>query len=284
MDTGNGQQRAILQRIAHRVMIARGLAPDFAPEALAQLAAIVGPAPAAAGPSSRDLRDLLWCSIDNDDSMDLDQLSVAQELPGGGGKLLVAIADVDALVGKGSAVDDHARTNTTSVYTAAEIFPMLPEKLSTDLTSLADSQDRQAVVVEIVVGADGSIAGSDVYRAAVRNHAKLAYDSLAAWLEGNGPVPAALAAVPGLAGRKMSKSYGNTIELAEEPKSLEAKIKRMYTDPAKIKMDDKGHPEGCVVFAFHKLYNPAWAARLPLPPKKAYPPPETKAISHFSSV
>ena len=199
MDTGNGQQRAILQRIAHRVMIARGLAPDFAPEALAQLAAIVGPAPAAAGPSSRDLRDLLWCSIDNDDSMDLDQLSVAQELPGGGGKLLVAIADVDALVGKGSAVDDHARTNTTSVYTAAEIFPMLPEKLSTDLTSLADSQDRQAVVVEIVVGADGSIAGSDVYRAAVRNHAKLAYDSLAAWLEGNGPVPAALAAVPGLA-------------------------------------------------------------------------------------
>jgi exoribonuclease-2 len=198
MDTGNGQQRAILQRIAHRVMIARGLAPDFAPEALAQLAAIVGPAPAAAGPSSRDLRDLLWCSIDNDDSMDLDQLSVAQELPGGGGKLLVAIADVDALVGKGSAVDDHARTNTTSVYTAAEIFPMLPEKLSTDLTSLADSQDRQAVVVEIVVGADGSIAGSDVYRAAVRNHAKLAYDSLAAWLEGNGPVPAALAAVPGL--------------------------------------------------------------------------------------
>ena len=198
MDTGNGQQRAILQRIAHRVMIARGLAPDFAPEALAQLAAIVGPAPAAAGPSSRDLRDLLWCSIDNDDSMDLDQLSVAQELPGGGGKLLVAIADVDALVGKGSAVDDHARTNTTSVYTAAEIFPMLPEKLSTDLTSLADRQDRQAVVVEIVVGADGSIAGSDVYRAAVRNHAKLAYDSLAAWLEGNGPVPAALAAVPGL--------------------------------------------------------------------------------------
>ena len=198
MDTGNGQQRAILQRIAHRVMIARGLAPDFAPEALAQLAAIVGPAPAAAGPSSRDLRDLLWCSIDNDDSMDLDQLSVAQELPGGGGKLLVAIADVDALVGKGSAVDDHARTNTTSVYTAAEIFPMLPEKLSTDLTSLADSQDRQAVVVEIVVGADGSIAGSDVYRATVRNHAKLAYDSLAAWLDGNGPVPPALAAVPGL--------------------------------------------------------------------------------------
>ena len=198
MDTGNGQQRAILQRIAHRVMIARGLAPDFAPEALAQLAAIVGPAPAAAGPSSRDLRDLLWCSIDNDDSMDLDQLSVAQELPGGGGKLLVAIADVAALVGKGSAVDDPARPHTPSVYTAAEIFQMLPEKLSTDLTSLADSQDRQAVVVEIVVGADGSIAGSDVYRAAVRNHAKLAYDSLAAWLEGNGPVPAALAAVPGL--------------------------------------------------------------------------------------
>jgi len=197
MNGTDGHQRAILQRIAHRVMIERGLAPDFTPEAAAQLAAIAGPAPAA-GPSIRDLRELPWCSIDNDDSMDLDQLSVAQELPGGAVKLLVAIADVDALVGKGSAVDDHARTNTTSVYTAAQIFPMLPERLSTDLTSLADRQDRQAVVVEIVVGADGSIAGSDVVRAAVRNHAKLAYDSLAAWLEGSGPEPAALAGVPGL--------------------------------------------------------------------------------------
>ena len=108
-------------------------------------------------------------------------------LDGGTVQVLVAVADVDALVGKGSPIDAHARTNTTSVYTAAEIFPMLPEKLSTDLTSLADRQDRLAVVVEMTVGADGSVTGSDVYRAAVRNHAKLAYDAVAAWLEGDRP-------------------------------------------------------------------------------------------------
>ncbi len=197
MDSAAPHQRAVLQRIAHRVMLERGLLPDFAPEAVAQLAAITGPAPVG-GPATRDLRELQWCSIDNDDSMDLDQLTVARELPDGAVQILVAIADVDALVGKGSAVDDHARTNTTSVYTAGEIFPMLPERLSTDLTSLADGQDRAAVVVEITVGADGSIAGSDVYRAAVTNHAKLAYDALAAWLEGHGPMPSVLAAVPGL--------------------------------------------------------------------------------------
>ena len=114
-------------------------------------------------------------------------------------KILVAVADVDALVKDGSAIDEHARHNTTSVYTAAEIFPMLPEKLSTDLTSLNFDEDRLAVVVEMVIGADGSLQGSDIYRARVRNHAKLAYNSVAAWLEGNGAVPEAIAAVNGLA-------------------------------------------------------------------------------------
>src|SRR6266566_3897206 len=109
-----------------------------------------------------------------------------------------AFADVDVLVKPGSAVDGHARANTTSVYTAAEIFPMLPEKLSTDLTSLGQDQARLAVVVEMVVGADGTVAASDVYRALVRNRAKLAYDSVAAWLDGTGPAPPRLAAVPGL--------------------------------------------------------------------------------------
>ena len=196
MDTNDGRQRAILQRIAHRVMIERGLEPDFSPAALAEVARLG----AASVPldEARDLRGLPWCSIDNDDSMDLDQLSVAKRLDGGSVQVLIAVADVDALVVKGSAIDDHARTNTTSVYTAAEIFPMLPERLSTDLTSLADRQDRPAVVVELTVGADGSLAGSDVYRAVVTNHAKLAYDALAAWLDGTGPVPPALAAVAGL--------------------------------------------------------------------------------------
>ena len=196
MNANDGHQRAILQRIAHRVMRERGLEPDFSPAALAQIAGLQPASPQ--GDGVRDLRALSWCSIDNDDSMDLDQLSVARRTDGGAVQVLVAVADVDALVGKGSAVDAHARTNTTSVYTAAEIFPMLPEKLSTDLTSLADHQERPAVVVEITVGADAALAGSDVYRALVTNHAKLAYDSVAAWLEGTGPVPEALAAVPGL--------------------------------------------------------------------------------------
>jgi exoribonuclease-2 len=147
----------------------------------------------------RDLKDLSWASIDNDDSRDLDQLTVAETLPGEKVKIYVAVADVDSLVRNGSAIDEHARHNTTSVYTAARIFPMLPEELSTDLTSLGLDAERPAVVVEMVIGPDGSLQGSDIYRARVRNHAKLAYSSVAAWLDGNGAVPAGIAAVNGLA-------------------------------------------------------------------------------------
>ena len=194
MDTGNGQQRATLRRIARRAMFERGLLPDFSREAMAEVAAIR--APAAREDVARDLRDLPWSSIDNDDSRDLDQLTVAEGLPGGFVRVLVAIADVDSLVAKGSAVDTHARNNTTSVYTAAEIFPMLPERLSTDLTSLADGEDRLAVVIEMTVAPDGSLTASTVYQAAVRNCAKLAYNSVAAWLDGQGPIPPAVASVP----------------------------------------------------------------------------------------
>jgi exoribonuclease-2 len=129
----------------------------------------------------------------------LDQLTVAEAMPEGKTKIRVAVADVDALVKKGSAIDQDAQANTTSVYTAAQIFPMLPLKLSTDLTSLNLGQDRLAVVVEMVIGPDGSLLESDVYRAVVRNHAKLAYNSVAAWLEEKTPPPQAVAQVPGLA-------------------------------------------------------------------------------------
>ncbi len=167
--------------------------PTF-PAVLAELDRIQGPAGAnaeSAGDPSviRDLTDLLWASIDNDDSRDLDQLTVAEAMPGDKVKIRVAVADVDALVKDGSAIDEHARHNTTSVYTAAEIFPMLPEKLSTDLTSLNLDEERLAVVVEMVIGPDGALQGSDIYRARVRNHAKLAYNSVAAWLDGNGALP-----------------------------------------------------------------------------------------------
>ncbi|MFZ2519929.1 MAG: RNB domain-containing ribonuclease [Anaerolineae bacterium] len=199
MHSNDQQHRTLLQSIAHRAMIERGLLPDFSAAALAELDKIQAAAGATNAESIRDLTDLLWASIDNDDSRDLDQLTVAETLPGGNVKIRVAVADVDALVKDGSAIDEHARHNTTSVYTAAEIFPMLPEALSTDLTSLNFAEERLAVVVEMVVGADGALLGSDIYRARVRNHAKLAYHSVAAWLEGNGALPDGIAAVKGLA-------------------------------------------------------------------------------------
>jgi VacB/RNase II family 3'-5' exoribonuclease len=197
MQTDDRQHRSILQKIAHRAMLQRGLLPDFSSEALAELGRIQSPASITGG-QVHDCRGLLWASIDNDDSRDLDQLTVAEALPGDKVKILVAVADVDALVNKGSAIDEHARHNTTSVYTAGRIFPMLPEKLSTDLTSLHFNEDRMAIVVEMVIGADGAVEDSDIYRAHVRNHAKLAYNSVAAWLEGNGILPEAVAAVKGL--------------------------------------------------------------------------------------
>ncbi|MEO5739425.1 MAG: RNB domain-containing ribonuclease [Vicinamibacterales bacterium] len=193
----NETGRAVLRRIAREAMVGRGLLPDFSSEALSQAARIESPAVATDG-SVRNLRGLPWCSIDNDDSRDLDQLSVSEPMPGGTVKILVAIADVDVLVEKDSPIDVHARTNTTSVYTAAQIFPMLPEKLSTNLTSLNEGEERLAMVIEMMVGADGSIASFDVYRAVVLNRAKLAYNAIAAWLEGTAAAPPRLAAVPGL--------------------------------------------------------------------------------------
>ena len=198
MNAKDRQHRAILQSIAQRAMLARGLLPDFSAGAIAELGRIQAPA-AMNGEPVRDLRELLWASIDNDDSRDLDQLTVAETMPGDKVKVLVAVADVDALVKNGSAIDEHARHNTTSVYTAAKIFPLLPDRLSTDLTSLNSDEDRLSIVIEMTVGSDGTLLDSDIYRACVRNRAKLAYSGVAAWLEGRGIVPEAVAAVNGLA-------------------------------------------------------------------------------------
>ena len=186
-----------LKSIARRAMLDNGLDPDFAPAVTEQLRGVDKPA-RDAGAQIRDLRAPLWCSIDNDDSRDLDQLSVAAGLANGATRILVAIADVDALVAAGSPIDDHARHNTTSVYTAAQIFPMLPEKLSTDLTSLAEDQERLAVVIDMSIDAQGVIVASDIYRACVVNHAKLAYNSVAAWLDGKAPAPSRVGSVEGL--------------------------------------------------------------------------------------
>jgi exoribonuclease-2 len=186
-----------LSRLAMAAMRARGLLPDFSPGALAEAQALTRPT-IESGPGIRDLRALLWSSIDNDDSRDLDQIEVATRQPDGSISVLVGIADVDGTVKAGSAIDAHAKTNTTSVYTAARIFPMLPERLSTDLTSLAQDAERMAVVTEMNVAADGTLRQTDIYRALVVNRAQLAYPAVAAWLQGTGPAPARVATVAGL--------------------------------------------------------------------------------------
>ena len=198
MNPAPSGQHGILLDIATRAMVDRGFEPDFPPPALRQLEEIREPSSQEAGPL-KDLSSLLWCSIDNDDSRDLDQLSVAQKFPDGRMQIFVAVADVDALVNKGTPLDLHAQKNTTSVYTGIKTFPMLPERLSTDLTSLNEGERRVALVIEMTVDGGGALVESSVYRAWVKNQAKLAYNGVGAWLEGKGPLPPAAAKVPGLA-------------------------------------------------------------------------------------
>lgn len=187
-----------LAEVARRAMLEHGLEPSMPADVLHELATIPGPA-VPTDPSIRDMRALPWASIDDDDSLDLDQLTLAQAGPDADTvTIFVAIADVDALAPAGSVIDRHAQVNTLTVYTPAIIFSMLPERLSNDLTSLADQQDRLAVVVEMAVSNDGEIGKSDVYRALVHNYAKLGYPGVAAWLDGNAPMPEAMARVPGL--------------------------------------------------------------------------------------
>lgn len=191
-------QRAELAAIAEKAMRDRGFLPEFSPQAKAEADRMSDDLDGAARTGVRDLRRLLWSSIDNDDSRDLDQLTVAEALDGGRIRVLIAVADVESRVPEGSAIDQHARHNTTSVYTPPKVFPMLPERLSTGITSLNPGEDRLAVVVDFVVHEDGSTGETDLYAAVVHNHAKLAYNALAPWLEGDGPPPARLAATPGL--------------------------------------------------------------------------------------
>ena len=190
-------QKEELADLAVAAMRERGLEPEFPKPAIEQLKTIDGPS-AVDGAGIVDMTGLLWCSIDNDDSRDLDQLTASEALPDGSVRILVAIADVDTLVEKETPIDRHAQINTTSVYTSARIFPMLPEKLSTDLTSLNPNQVRVATVTEMVFQPDGTLARSHITRARVHNKAQLAYDAVSAWIEGNGPLPEAADIVPGM--------------------------------------------------------------------------------------
>lgn len=187
-----------LAEIAQQAMIDRGFIPDFPETVVRELDSIPTAAMSSTAKSFRDMRELLWVSVDNDDSLDLDQLTFAEKVSSGKDKIYVAVADVDALVPSQSAMDGYAAHNTTSVYTPTKIFPMLPAKLSTDLTSLNEGVDRCAIVVEMEIDAQGQWGLNDVYPALVHNHAKLAYRSLGAWLEEKGPLPPAAAKIAGM--------------------------------------------------------------------------------------
>jgi exoribonuclease-2 len=179
------QQRFDMESAVRRVLVAAGFEPEPGPAASHQLAELTAPAPMPS--DAKDLRHLPWSSIDNDDSRDLDQVEVAERLANGSIKVTVGIADVDSLVPKGTPIDLHALANCTSVYTGVQVFPMLPEALSTDLTSLNQDEDRLAIAIETVVDPNGDVVSHDVYRAMVRNKAKLAYGSVGEFFAGGSP-------------------------------------------------------------------------------------------------
>ena len=184
---------------AHASMIEHGFQPDFPAGTDTELAAIQAhPAPPSV-PGAQDLRNLLWSSIDNDTSKDLDQIEWAEQLPDGRIRVLIGVADVDARVSRGTAIDGHARSETTSVYTGVKVFPMLPAELSEGITSLNENEDRVALVIEYAVDQAGAVSDGKAYRALVRNRAQLAYPGVGAWLEATGPAPAKVAASPDLA-------------------------------------------------------------------------------------
>lgn len=190
-------QKLYLQKLAKLAMREHGFLPEFSKEVEEELRTITGPA--SVDQHVRDLTELPWCSIDNDDSLDLDQLTVAVPIDHAQTRIVVAIADVDCLVPKGSKIDGHAHHNTTSLYTDVEIFPMLPTKLSNDFTSLNPQEKRRALVFDMKIATNGEIQSYEIYEALVYNHAKLAYNGVAAWLEGEGPLPEALKDLPQVA-------------------------------------------------------------------------------------
>ena len=211
-----------LQSVAKQIMLVHGFEPEFPPEVQQQLAELKAhPPQMAPGADIRDLRNLLWSSIDNDTSRDLDQIEVAERLPDGGIRVLVGIADVDAFVPKHSPIDEHAARETTTVYTGIRNFPMLPEELSTNASSLLEDGDKLGIVIEFVAGTDGGVHSSDVYRAIVRNRAQLAYGAVGAWLEAKAIAPA-----------KVSASIELQAQLKLQDEAAQALRKQRYREGA----------------------------------------------------
>lgn len=220
-----------LSELATQMMREKGLEPEFSQEVQQQLSQINHPAPINA--KYQDLRALLWCSIDNDDSRDLDQLTYAEKSPDGMTTIWIAIADVAALVEKDSPIDLHAQMNTTSVYTPAKIFTMLPEKLSTNLTSLNEGEDRACMVVKIQINPVGDIVNSSIFQAIVHNYAKLTYNATGGWLEGKNAIPEKVTKVPGL--ENILKAQHEVAQILKQ-KRHEAGSLTLESSDAEVKM------------------------------------------------
>ena len=218
---------------AHDEMIRQGFHPDFPAGADAELAAARQQVAKPANSGLRDLRNLLWSSIDNASSRDLDQIEVA-ERTADGIRVRIGVADVDSVVHANSALDAHAASETTTVYTPAKIFPMLPIELSTDLTSLNQKQDRAALVIELVVSADGSIVSSDIYRALVQNQAQLAYETVGPWLETSGAAPSLIAASAELAAQLRLQDEAARSIRAQRQKLGALNFDRTETQPVMV--------------------------------------------------
>jgi len=198
MQVADVNQAESLRSAAEAAMREHGFEPEFSAAVIREVRALDEPADHPQPPDVRDMRGALWSSIDNRESRDLDQIEVAERLSDDSIRVSIGVADVDTLVPVGSAADDHAATNTTSVYTGVVTFPMLPERLSTNLSSLNQGEDRLAIVVQFDVDGNGDISNTEIYRALVRNRAKLAYDAVGTWLEGKTPPPPAIAKSPEL--------------------------------------------------------------------------------------
>jgi exoribonuclease-2 len=234
-----------LAAIAHQAMIDAGFVPDVPQSVLAELQALESRPPTAVYDSStRDLRSLLWSSIDDQKSRDLDQVEYAELLANGDIRVQVGIADVDAMVQKGSAIDAHAAENGTSVYTGVRTYPMLPEQLSTDLTSLVGGADRSSVVTEMIVTPDGTVKSTDVYSALLRNHAKLSYEAVGDWLDNKGPIPQEIVSVP-----KMEAQIRLQLEVAQHLLELRRKhgALELETIQASPVINDNGQVAGLSV-------------------------------------
>lgn len=225
-----------LTDIAKRSMLEKKLLPDFPEAVLNELENIEGPAKPDS-PHIRDMRNLMWFSLDNDNSKDLDQITFAEKKEDQTYKIYVAVADVDSLVKKGSAIDEYAETNTTSVYTPTKIFAMLPEKLSTDFTSLNENQERLAIVSEVDVSSEGELSNYLVYRAVVKNYAKLAYNGISDWIDGISAVPDHIAKNPEM--QAQVKLQDQIAHLLRKYRHQQGALTLQTIEPQAILQDEK---------------------------------------------